>query len=114
MEIRDVHMEFDYHQTFGGEPPEAYERLLHDALLGDSTLFTRRDETEVSWSISESVLRAWNKPVQNGEDAPFTYEPGSWGPKEADDFMARDGRHWHVPRSPTTKQDTARKDEKGE
>lgn len=93
MEIRDVHMDFDYSETFGSEPPEAYERLLHDALLGDGTLFTRRDETEVAWDIAGSIIEAW----ENGP-APFEYEPGSWGPKEADDFIGRDGRHWHEPR----------------
>lgn len=91
-EIRDVRMDFDYSDAFGAEPPEAYERLLHDALLGDSTLFTRRDEVEVEWGIVKPLLEAW-------EDAPepFTYETGSWGPKEADEFMDRDGRRWHKP-----------------
>jgi len=91
-EIRDVRMDFDYNDAFGAEPPEAYERLLHDALLGDSTLFTRRDEVEVEWGIVEPILEAWEEAPE-----PYTYETGSWGPKEADEFMARDGRRWHKP-----------------
>lgn len=92
MEIRDVHMDFDYSETFGAEPPEAYERLLHDAMLGDGTLFTRRDEVEVAWNIADQILNAWQS-----EPAPFEYSKGGWGPDEADDFMARDGRRWHQP-----------------
>jgi glucose-6-phosphate 1-dehydrogenase len=91
-EIRDVRMDFDYCETFGGEPPEAYERLLQDALIGDGTLFTRRDESEQAWRIVGPILDAWKD-----APAPFPYEPQSWGPKEADEFMARDGRRWHKP-----------------
>jgi glucose-6-phosphate 1-dehydrogenase len=93
-EIRDVRMNFDYAETFGAEPPEAYERLLHDALIGDSTLFTRRDESETAWGIVEPILKAWHESSQ----APFEYEPNTWGPEEAKEFMARDGRLWHTPR----------------
>jgi len=92
MEIRDVSMSFDYSETFGAEPPEAYERLLHDALLGDGTLFTRRDETEVAWDIAGGILDAWKTAPE-----PFEYEPNSWGPKEAEEFIARDERRWHEP-----------------
>jgi glucose-6-phosphate 1-dehydrogenase len=94
MEIRGVHMDFDYDAAFGSEPPEAYERLLHDAMLGDGTLFTRRDETEVAWNIADQMLNAWKA----APAAPFEYSKGSWGPDEADEFMARDGRRWHQPR----------------
>ena len=92
MEIRDVSMSFDYSETFGAEPPEAYERLLHDALLGDGTLFTRRDETEVAWDIAGGILDAWKTAPE-----PFAYEPNSWGPREADEFINRDARRWHQP-----------------
>lgn len=91
-EIRDVQMDFDYSDGFGAEPPEAYERLLHDAMRGDSTLFTRRDEAEIEWAIVEPILRAWKR-----APAPFIYEQGSWGPDEANDFMAKDTRRWHLP-----------------
>jgi glucose-6-phosphate 1-dehydrogenase len=93
-EIRDVSMNFDYTETFGAEPPEAYERLLHDALIGDSTLFTRRDESETAWGIVDPILEAW----RDSTEAPFEYVPNTWGPKEADEFLARDGRRWHRPR----------------
>lgn len=92
MEIRDVQMDFDYAQNFGAEPPEAYERLLQDAMLGDGTLFTRRDEAEVAWSIMDSILNAWR-----GAPLPFSYPRGSWGPDEADDFLSNDKRRWHQP-----------------
>ena len=93
-EIRDVSMNFDYSETFGAEPPEAYERLLHDALIGDSTLFTRRDESETAWGIVDPILEAWKA----APDAPFEYEANTWGPAEADEFLARDGRRWHKPK----------------
>jgi glucose-6-phosphate 1-dehydrogenase len=96
MELRDVHMAFDYSETFGGDPPEAYERLLHDALIGDGTLFTRRDETEVAWDICGAILDAWK-----GAPAPYMYQPGTWGPPEADEFIERDGRRWHRPHLPS-------------
>ncbi len=92
-EIRDVRMEFDYADAFGAEPPEAYERLLHDALRGDSTLFTRRDEVEIEWAIADPILQNWSK----DDTPPFFYDQGSWGPDESHDFMARDGRRWHTP-----------------
>jgi glucose-6-phosphate 1-dehydrogenase len=92
-EIRDVRMDFDYTDAFDVTPPEAYERLLHDALRGDSTLFTRRDEVEVEWAIADPILENWAR-----DDAPpFRYPKGSWGPDEANDFLARDGRRWHQP-----------------
>jgi glucose-6-phosphate 1-dehydrogenase len=92
MEIHDVQMDFDYNEAFGAEPPEAYERLLQDAMLGDGTLFTRRDEAEVAWAILDPVLAAWRHGPM-----PFSYPRGSWGPDEADEFMANDKRRWHQP-----------------
>jgi glucose-6-phosphate 1-dehydrogenase len=94
MEIRDVQMDFDYTESYGGESPEAYERLLQDAMLGDGTLFTRRDEAEVAWSIADPILQAWQS---RDVGAPFSYIKGSWGPDEADEFVVRDRRRWHQP-----------------
>ena len=91
-DIHDVRMDFDYTEALGAESPEAYERLLQDALLGDGTLFTRRDEVEVAWSIVDSILTAWQ-----GAPPPFSYPQGSWGPYEADEIVAHDGHRWHVP-----------------
>jgi len=85
---------FAYRDTFGVEPSEAYERLLLDALLGDSTLFIRRDEVETAWALVTPVLEAWAAASRNG----LAYYPaGSWGPKEADRFIQSDGREWVNP-----------------
>jgi glucose-6-phosphate 1-dehydrogenase len=89
MKINPVLMEFRYGTSFGAEPPEAYERLLLDSLLGDSTLFTRSDEVEASWRWINRVLEAW----QHGAP-PDPYPAGSWGPDSASDLLHRDGRHW--------------------
>ncbi len=91
MKIRGVNMDFLYGSAFAGEAPEAYERLLLDCMLGDSTLFTRRDETEAAWLLINGVL-------EDREKHPATqipiYEAGSWGPKEADALLERDRRNW--------------------
>ncbi len=90
MRLRSVNMDFLYGSSFGVEPPEAYERLLLDAMLGDSTLFTRIDETELAWTLVDTIVRAWAK-----TSAPIaSYEPGTWGPKESDALIERDGRTW--------------------
>ncbi|MFA5043299.1 MAG: glucose-6-phosphate dehydrogenase [Kiritimatiellia bacterium] len=89
--IRPVKMEFDYGTAFGMEPPEAYERLLLDGMLGDATLFTRADEVETAWSRIMPILEGWK--AYPSKDFP-NYEAGTWGPASADDFMARDGRNW--------------------
>jgi glucose-6-phosphate 1-dehydrogenase len=92
MRTRPVDMEFHYAEDFGaGVLPEAYERLLMDAMQGDAALFARADEIELAWGLIDPVLAGWEQP----DAAPLaTYEPGSWGPVEADDLMAREGRAW--------------------
>jgi glucose-6-phosphate 1-dehydrogenase len=90
MRIRCVNMDFRYGSSFGVEPPEAYERLLLDCMLGDSTLYARRDMTERGWEIVMPILEAWKKPAT---DFP-NYEAGSSGPKRADDLIEGDGRKW--------------------
>ena len=90
--MRSVNMEFHYQDSFGASAiPEAYERLLLDALNGDASLFTRSDQIELAWQLMDPILAGWAAP-----DAPplAIYEPRSWGPAEADDFLARDGRGW--------------------
>ena len=84
-------MDFLYGSSFGVEPPEAYERLLLDCMLGDSTLFTRIDETEVAWTLVDTIVRDWS---EQRIDRSRSYEPGTWGPKEADTLIERDGRTW--------------------
>src|SRR5205085_9959331 len=91
VDLRTVNMDFLYGESFGVEPPEAYERLLLDAMLGDHTLFTRSDEVEVAWSLLTPVLDAWE---QTGGDGMTIYEAGTWGPVAADELIERDGRRW--------------------
>ncbi len=90
MRIRQVNMDFRYGSSFGVKPPEAYERLLLDCMLGDSTLYARRDMVERCWEIVMPVLEKWKTPPQ---DFP-NYEAGSWGPPSAFSLMERDGRKW--------------------
>ena len=90
MRIRSVNMDFRYGSSFGVEPPEAYQRLLLDCMLGDSTLYARRDMTERGWEIVTPVLEAWQKPAS----AFPNYEAGSAGPKSADELIEREGRDW--------------------
>jgi glucose-6-phosphate 1-dehydrogenase len=94
MDSRSVDMEFHYRSSFGnGALPDAYERLLLDALNGDASLFTRSDEIEAAWRLIDPIIQSWET-----RSAPplVTYKRGSWGPKEADEFMARDGRIWRL------------------
>ncbi len=93
-EIRGVRMEFDYDTAFQVEAPGAYERLLLDAMIGDSTLFIRRDEVEASWAFLDPLLEAWQKCAGT---PPPEYVSGSWGPSEADVLLAADGRVWRRP-----------------
>ena len=94
MQIRSVNMDFFYGSSGFHEQPEAYERLLLDCMLGDSTLFTRRDEVEAAWTFIQGILDAWkNEPPETIQ----TYDSGSWGPQAADEFIWRDGRRWRRP-----------------
>ena len=86
IDLKPVHMRFTYAESFGAEPAEAYELLLHEAMEGDHTLFIREDEVERSWEIVDAVIKA-NTPVH-------PYDAGSGGPKEADDLIAP--RRWHL------------------
>ncbi|MEP6709042.1 MAG: glucose-6-phosphate dehydrogenase [Verrucomicrobiota bacterium] len=90
--IEPVKMDFHYGTSFGKASPEAYERLLLDAMSGDATLFARRDEVEQAWAFIDMIEHAWAAK----ENAPglFTHPAGSWGPDEADELLARDGRAW--------------------
>ena len=90
-EVQPVNMDFDYGASFGGDPPEAYERLLLDAIIGDSTLFTRWDSVEAAWELLTPVLDGW----ANGERPLEYYDAGGWGPDGAEHMLARDGRQWH-------------------
>jgi len=91
MNIRPVTMDFRFGQSFGVAAADAYERLILDAMLGDSTLFARRDEVEQAWAIVTSILDGWK--LHMPPRFP-NYEAGSWGPAEADELIERDGRRW--------------------
>jgi glucose-6-phosphate 1-dehydrogenase len=87
-------MDMKYTEAFGGEPPEAYERLLLDAMRGDATLFSRRDWVETSWAWIDPIIQFFER--QPARDFP-NYEPGSWGPGCCDDWLRRDRRAWREP-----------------
>jgi glucose-6-phosphate 1-dehydrogenase len=91
-ETRSVDMEFHYAESFGPTAiPEAYERLLLDALQGDASLFTRADEVEMAWSLIDPILKTW----ETNQTPPLAeYKSGSWGPVEADVLLSKDGRGW--------------------
>jgi len=92
LKLSPVTMDFKYGEVFGGQTPEAYERLILDAIHGDATLYARADWVEQAWSILQPILDAW---AAGGDPAP--YEAGSWGPPEAEAFIKRDGASWHTP-----------------
>ncbi|AWL36282.1 glucose-6-phosphate dehydrogenase [Streptomyces albidoflavus] len=92
MEVRDVSMDFAYGESFTESSPEAYERLILDVLLGDANLFPRTEEVELSWRILDPIEEYWDT-----HGKPAQYPAGSWGPKEADEMLARDGRSWRRP-----------------
>lgn len=92
--IREVNMDFLYGSSFGALFPESYERILRDAMLGDSTLFARRDMVEISWALMQPILDVW------GSEKPDyfpNYEAGSWGPVASDRLLEQDGRQWRRP-----------------
>ncbi|MFF1878853.1 glucose-6-phosphate dehydrogenase [Leifsonia sp. NPDC058230] len=92
MQVRDVSMDFGYGHAFTEASPEAYERLILDVLLGEPPLFPRHEEVELSWKILDPIEDFWATQGQ-----PEQYRPGTWGPKSADELMARDGRKWRRP-----------------
>ncbi len=94
LDLGAVNMDFRYTDYFGCEASTGYERLLYDCMIGDATLFQRADMVEAGWSVVQPVLDVWSAhPAANFPN----YAAGSWGPKEADDLMARDQRQWRTP-----------------
>jgi glucose-6-phosphate 1-dehydrogenase len=92
LRIEPVKMDFHYGTSFGKASPEAYERLLLDAMSGDPTLFARRDEVEQAWSFIDPIENAWA--VKQNAPELYFYPAGSWGPEAAEELLARDGRAW--------------------
>ena len=90
-QIKPVQMDFSYAETFGADPPEAYERLLLDCMNGDATLFTRSDEVLAAWEYVNNIVDAWrDHPIERLPE----YQAGTWGPPEMEEFLKRDGRSW--------------------
>ena len=104
MQLGLVNMEFDYARDFGRSHSTGYERLLYDCMIGDATLFQRADMVEAGWKVIQPVLDAWKSTPADGFP---NYPAGTWGPAEADELLARDGRTWrtigeeHTPPAPT-------------
>jgi glucose-6-phosphate 1-dehydrogenase len=97
LDIRPVRMHFSYNAEFGAYTPEAYERLLLEAMAGDPTLFIRRDEVEASWNVVDPIRAAWTRePMTDGD----FYAAGSWGPPAADALLASTGHSWRNPAAP--------------
>jgi glucose-6-phosphate 1-dehydrogenase len=88
MEVRDIAMDFQYGEAFTDASPEAYERLILDVLIGDKTLFPDAAEVEASWKVVDPLEDAW------AGSTPEPYRAGEWGPRAADEMLARGGRHW--------------------
>jgi glucose-6-phosphate 1-dehydrogenase len=93
MKLRPVSMDFNYGSSFGERSPSAYETLLLDAIIGDTTLYTRQDMVEASWAVVEPVLKVWG---ETKFDFP-NYPAGTWGPKAAGEMLARRGHAWRKP-----------------
>ena len=91
-EVRDVNMDFSYAEAFTEQSPEAYERLILDALLDESSLFPTNAEVERSWEILDPILNYWES-----HGHPDEYRAGTWGPASADAMLAKDGRQWRRP-----------------
>ena len=87
---RWVNMDFDYGEAFGTPSPTAYQRLLHDCLIGDATLYSRADAIELAWEACQPILDHW----KTSEKPVAKYEAGTWGPTEAEDLIEEDGRYW--------------------
>ena len=87
-------MNFRYATTFGSNTPEAYERLVLDAMIGDGTLFIRGDEAETSWKLCTPILESW---AAAGREGMGSYAAGSWGPENSDGLLAKNNHLWRQP-----------------
>src|SRR4030095_5271191 len=92
--VSPLSLDFKYEQAFGNSSPEAYETLLEDCIEGDSTFYPRHDWVEEAWALVDPIIKTWDRTKPTNLP---NYEAGSWGPKEADEFLQRDGRRWRRP-----------------
>jgi glucose-6-phosphate 1-dehydrogenase len=93
MRVRPVSMDFNYGSSFGERSPSAYETLLVDVMTGDPTLYTRQDMVEASWKVVQPILDVWQNQKFNFPN----YDAGTWGPRESDEMLARQGHVWRTP-----------------
>ncbi len=91
MTLQPNDMEFCYADVFHTENPEAYERLILDAILEDRTLFIRHDEVDAAWIFVDNIITGWQ---QNQSSRIHNYRAGSWGPTAAEELLKNDGRKW--------------------
>jgi glucose-6-phosphate 1-dehydrogenase len=84
-------LDFRFNQEFSAAPPDAYQRLLLDAMNGDASLFARSDEVELAWGIIDPILAAWNSPAAPPMES---YPVGLWGPEASTLWMRKQGREW--------------------
>ncbi len=94
MRMRPVTMDFRYGSSFGGHLTDAYTRLILDCMLGDATLYARGDSVDVAWQLITPIHNGWG---ENKKSQVCNYAAGTWGPKEADDLLARAGHRWRLP-----------------
>ena len=92
MTLKPVDMRFEYQDSYESASPEAYETLLLDAMVGNAALYMRADQVELAWKLMMPILSHWDTNQPNNS---FLYEPGSWGPKAANELLYRSGRKWH-------------------
>lgn len=92
--VKSVNMDFHYKDLMNTRVPAAYERLLHDVMLGDETLFSRDDEVETAWKFLEPIQKAW---ANDKSIKIFGYPAGTWGPEHANDLIQGDGLTWRYP-----------------
>ena len=91
MKLRLTDLDFSFQEEFSSKLPDAYQRLLLDALNGDASLFARSDEVELAWSIIDPIIAAWKSPAAPALDV---YPKGMWGPECSTDWMQAQGRQW--------------------
>lgn len=94
MRMRPVTMDFRYGSSFGGKLADAYTRLILDCMLGDATLYARGDSVDIAWQLITPLHEGW---ATNPRSHVYDYPAGTWGPKQADEMLARDGRRWRLP-----------------
>ena len=91
MRLQTTDLNYEFSRNFTGALPEAYQRLLLDALKGDASLFARADEAEIAWGIIDPIIAAWQSPAASPLEI---YPPGAWGPESCCQWMRDQGREW--------------------